>query len=182
MPISRRQLLRGTLLGGIAAGVAGVVAGIANYLYPRISPEKDYVRISARRIPEPGGEPILNRHLGFYVVNLSPEDNERNLKKPGEGLLALSTVCPHQGRAECPVRWSPDRTWNSPFGGTEVGVFECPCHGSIYTKAGVRMFGPTPRSLDTLRIEAAGDDGIKVHFEDVLEGGIDSGAQAYGWP
>jgi Rieske Fe-S protein len=126
--------------------------------------ERDYVRVSAQKIPAPGGAPVLNKQVGFYLVNLTGEDKERNLLRGGEGLLALSTVCPHLGLADCPVRWSPDRIWSSPLGGTEVGVFKRRCHGSIFTKAGVRMFGPTPRSLDTLRTEEAGDDEVKVHF------------------
>ena len=39
------------------------------------------------------------------------------------------------------------------------GWYRCPCHGSTYTRAGVRVFGPAPRSMDSMKIgiDAAGN-------------------------
>ena len=32
------------------------------------------------------------------------------------------------------------------------GWFRCPCHGSTYNDAGVRVFGPAPRSMDRMDV------------------------------
>ena len=50
------------------------------------------------------------------------------------GIVALYQKCPHLG---CRV----------PFCGTSKW-FECPCHGSQYTRVGEKTGGPAPRGMD----------------------------------
>ncbi|MEL6984927.1 MAG: Rieske 2Fe-2S domain-containing protein, partial [Actinomycetota bacterium] len=39
------------------------------------------------------------------------------------------------------------------------GQFECPCHGSVFNRAGDFIAGPAPRGMDTYPVEV-GDDGL----------------------
>ena len=79
----------------------------------------------------------------FWLVNLTEEQG-------GPGFLALWWKCPHLG---CTVPWRSDFRFVNPFSGQETqGWFRCPCHGSTYTHAGVRVYGPAPRSLDRMEL------------------------------
>jgi cytochrome b6-f complex iron-sulfur subunit len=75
--------------------------------------------------------------------------------------------CPHLG---CTV------PWNGAFNGAAVGFpgvvgwFRCPCHGSTYSRAGVRVFGPAPRSLDTFELILNGDGSITVNTGAITSG------------
>jgi Rieske Fe-S protein len=62
---------------------------------------------------------------------------------------ALSTICPHLG---CGVDWND-----------ETQTFDCPCHGSVFDRAGRRMSGPSPRDLDELDVVTT-DDEIAVRY------------------
>ncbi len=60
-------------------------------------------------------------------------------------LVALSEKCTHLG-CRVPYCESSNR-------------FECPCHGSVFNRAGELLTGPSPRGLDRHPIEI-GDDGL----------------------
>lgn len=61
------------------------------------------------------------------------------LVRDGEGVRALSTVCPHAG---CAVDWDE-----------RARQFVCPCHDSRFGAGGERVSGPSPRPLDALDVE-----------------------------
>ncbi|MGH1504577.1 MAG: ubiquinol-cytochrome c reductase iron-sulfur subunit [Acidimicrobiales bacterium] len=71
-------------------------------------------------------------------------------------VVAISEKCTHLG---CRV----------PFCDTS-GQFECPCHGSVFNRAGDFIAGPAPRGMDTYPTEV-GDDGLLY---------IDTGAKTDG--
>jgi len=60
-------------------------------------------------------------------------------------ITALYWKCTHLG---CRVPWCESS-----------GQFECPCHGSIYNRAGDYRAGPAPRGLDQFSYEI-GEDGL----------------------
>ncbi len=64
----------------------------------------------------------------------------------GSGLLALWHRCTHLG---CTVPWREDE-----------GQFHCPCHSSLFNRAGEVTGGPAPRPLDLFPIEIVEDDVI----------------------
>jgi cytochrome b6-f complex iron-sulfur subunit len=64
---------------------------------------------------------------------------------PEQGIVALSEKCTHLG---CRVPYCESS-----------GMFECPCHGSIFNRAGELQSGPSPRGLDHHPVEV-GDDGL----------------------
>jgi cytochrome b6-f complex iron-sulfur subunit len=156
-PVSRRTLMRIGFWTGLGLALAGS-GGVALYeLYPRgitgfggkVSPGKvsDF----------PPGSKTHFLEGRFWLVYLTEEQG-------GSGLLALWQKCPHLG---CTVPWRADFTFTDPrTGDKKKGWFRCPCHGSTYTDAGVRVFGPAPRSMDTMAV-------------DIQEGGriiVDTGA------
>ncbi|MEY2469346.1 MAG: cytochrome b6-f complex iron-sulfur subunit [Actinomycetota bacterium] len=56
-----------------------------------------------------------------------------------EGVVALYQKCVHLG---CRVPWCASAQW-----------FECPCHGSRYSRVGEKKGGPAPRGLDRFAVE-----------------------------
>ena len=108
------------------------------------------------------------------LVNLAPDEGRlaSDQTPAAGGLLALWWKCPHLG---CTVPWRDQVHSEDPLG--RRGNFICPCHGSTYTKAGVRYFGPAPRSLDTMEIELT-KTGIVVQTGKRREGSEDNPRRA----
>jgi cytochrome b6-f complex iron-sulfur subunit len=169
---SRRRFLRVGFWGGIGVALVGGVGALASYLYPR------NVRGFGGPVPggtvedyAPGADPVYVREAQAYLVNLDPADDRLGGSAGGAGLLALWQKCPHLG---CAVPWKSDFTWHNDDG----GWFRCPCHGSTYTKAGVLVEGPAPRSMTTMRLEVAEDGTITIHTGDRKNGGPDNPERA----
>lgn len=78
----------------------------------------------------------------FYLINYDEADDKDGIYvKEGlvsGGLMALYQRCVHLG---CRVPFCATSQW-----------FECPCHGSKYSRAGEYRAGPAPRSLDRFPI------------------------------
>jgi cytochrome b6-f complex iron-sulfur subunit len=62
-------------------------------------------------------------------------------------------------------------------GAPKQGWFRCPCHGSTYTDSGVRVFGPAPRSMDTMDISVSGGR-LAVNTGSITPGGPDNANRA----
>lgn len=171
----RRAFVKFALVGGGIAAV-GVVG---RFLYPTgFGVEHRTFRVDAADIPEPGGQPYLHKSGVFYLANLRP----RVAKDPPQtcngismvpeegagGLVAVSTLCTH---LHCSVTWR-FRWIDDDCGG--LGVLDCPCHGSKFTIAGTRLFGPAPVSLSTgtIRLEANGD--VQVDMSSITPGARDN--------
>ncbi len=60
--------------------------------------------------------------------------------RDAEGVYAISTVCTHLG---CIVKSGADG-------------FDCPCHGSGFTKDGTVRKGPAPKALPWLKVAVSG--------------------------
>ena len=59
-----------------------------------------------------------------------------------QGIVALYQKCVHLG---CRVPWCATAQW-----------FECPCHGSKYSRVGEKRDGPAPRGLDRFLVTIDG--------------------------
>ena len=157
--IDRRRFLRLALFGSLGLAGGGAVAGFVAFAYPR-SPFRygDWFTVDAARVPAVGEAPRLSHDGGFWLVNLARgEGREPGDDRPAPGgLLALSWACPHE---HCTIPWRPDFAWQDDDGPRRLGWFACPCCGAVFTKAGVRVFGPAPRSMDRypLKLSASGD-------------------------
>ncbi len=142
--VSRRSILKIGFWSSLGALVAGTVACSLDLIYPRsVGGFGGTVAVNEGDVPSPGDEPRRIGEGKFWLVNLTQEQG-------GPGLLALWWKCPHLG---CTVPWKEKFVWPDPTtGAPKEGWFRCPCHGSTYTRAGVRVFGPAPRSLDTMAV------------------------------
>lgn len=70
-------------------------------------------------------------------------------------VTALYWKCPHLG---CRVPWCESS-----------GRFECPCHGSVFSRAGDYIAGPAPRGMDSFATEVV-DGVVVVDTASVIEG------------
>ncbi|HLZ70401.1 MAG TPA: Rieske 2Fe-2S domain-containing protein [Dehalococcoidia bacterium] len=166
--LRRRQVLRGGALGAIAGFLTLGVGSFLNFFNPRhTSGFGGTVRIPASQVPKPGDDPLKIFAIKGFLVNLKPGEGGFQSVPPSKsgGLVALYQKCPHLG---CAVPWRPDFQ----FGGS-TGWFRCPCHGSTYTKGGLRVFGPAPRSLDTFALVRNSDGSVTVDTGKITLGGLD---------
>ena len=117
-----------------------------------------------------GGDPVHFITGQFWLVNLDPSETRYGGSGGGDGLLALWHKCPHLG---CTVPWRSGFTYEN-----DQGWYRCPCHGSTYTKSGIRVFGPAPRSMTTMKVDVDGAGNITVQTGDRQDGGPDNPQRA----
>ncbi len=174
--VTRRRLLALGFWAGAGAALAGGAAALLNLLYPRkVEPFGGPVFVERGLIPRPGEPPRAVPEGHFLLTHLLPGEGRIAGDEAGSpgGVLALWWRCPHLG---CTVPWKDSFVSpHDPLG--RRGWFNCGCHGSTYTKAGVRVYGPAPRSMDTMRIEVH-PGGIIVQTGERQEGGEDNPRRA----
>ena len=173
--ITRRRALHVVLAGAFVAAGASAVAIVGGFLKPRTPQEfgapflvgnvRDYAR---------GGAPERPTTFGVWLANLDPADNQTNGAGGGAGLLACWEKCPHLGST---IDWRPDLEYE----GTR-GWYRCRSHGGTFTRAGVRVFGPPPRSMDTMRVTVDDDGRITVDTGNITRGGSDNPKRAVDHP
>ena len=163
--VSRRTILQIGFWSSIGAVVAGLAGCGVDLLYPRgVTGFGGRVNVVPGEVPAPGEKVKIARGR-FWLVHLTEEQG-------GPGLLALWWKCPHLG---CTVPWRETFTFADPATGTdEQGWFRCPCHGSTYTEAGVRVFGPAPRSMDTMELTVDPEGRVSVETGKTTPGAPDN--------
>ncbi len=72
-----------------------------------------------------------------------------------QGIVALYQKCVHLG---CRVPWCQTSQW-----------FECPCHGSKYSRVGEKKGGPAPRGLDRFVVTITGSK-MSIDTTNVITG------------
>jgi cytochrome b6-f complex iron-sulfur subunit len=77
------------------------------------------------------------------------------LTKINDEVVAISEKCTHLG---CGV----------PFCDSS-GQFECPCHGSVFNRAGDHLAGPAPRGLDQYKVEIV-DGVVEIDTSETISG------------
>jgi Rieske Fe-S protein len=71
------------------------------------------------------------------------------------------------------------RLQDAATGDARKGWFRCPCHSSTYSDAGVRVFGPAPRSMDRMELTYDRDsDRLIVNTGRITKGDVDNAAHA----
>ena len=146
----------------------GAVGSAFDFLYPRnVSGSGGAVRASHVDDYERGGDPVKISAGAFWLVNLDPTDESAG---GGSGLLALWQKCPHLG---CAVPWLGGFRFQD-----RSGWFRCPCHRSTYTRAGVRVFGPATRSMDTMLVTVDEQGRVTVQTGEIERGGPDNPTRA----
>jgi cytochrome b6-f complex iron-sulfur subunit len=161
--LSRRQLLRGSLAGGVTLWLLEVTAGTLGFLWPNLQGEfggevevgtLDDIKAQNDTLPIGEGFPAYVANARAFIVLVDPG---RQGFVPGEdttgdgtplNVRALYQRCPHLG---CKPNPCLKNFW-----------LECPCHGSRYDRLGIKAagpaYGPAPRGMDrfSARVEADG--------------------------
>ena len=151
--ISRRQLLRYSLGGGIALWLLEVTAGTIGFVWPNLSGgfgskvkigTLEDVKLANSNLPISDGFPAYFPEARAYIVLIDPGRQQflpgDDTSGDGSGLnvRGLYQRCPHLG---CKPNPCLKNFW-----------MECPCHGSRYDRLGIKaagpQYGPAPRSMD----------------------------------
>lgn len=164
----RRSLLRGSLFAGIDAIGLVALGSLVRLLDSTDQAQNEgLVHVAAGDIPQPGADPSYFAKGRFYLVNLRPGEGgiQASLGSPRGGLIALAAKCPHRGST---LPWRPQFE----FAGKR-GWFRCPCHGSTFTRGGLRVFGPAPYSMATIPSTRHRDGSLTARWKEPRRGGSD---------
>lgn len=164
--ISRRQLLRASLAGGIGLWLAELTAGTLAMAWPsgtlafakiRIGTLQDLVTRNPS-LPIAQGFPAYVQEARSFIVLVDPS---RGAFLPGSdpagdgvelNVRALYQRCPHLG---CRPNPCIEDFW-----------FRCPCHQSRYDRLGIKAagqaFGPASRGMDRFGVIVDGDGALTV--------------------
>jgi cytochrome b6-f complex iron-sulfur subunit len=149
MNVGRRSVMKaifGSALGlgllalGTAAGLWA--AAIARFLRPNVSsqPPGTFRAGTAGDYADGCVEGKYRQRHGVWVVGAS-HGSQRII-------YVLRATCTHLG---CITVWQESRQ-----------RFQCPCHGSAFTKAGLNIEGPAPRPLERCAIRVADDGQLEI--------------------
>jgi cytochrome b6-f complex iron-sulfur subunit len=151
--ISRRQVLRYSLAGGVLVWLTEVMVGSIGFLWPNLSGgfggkvtigKYNDIKLANSSLPIDQGFPAYVPEARAYIVLINParQDFVPGTDTTGDGsamnVRSLYQRCPHLG---CKPNPCLKNFW-----------FECPCHGSRYDRLGIKaagaQYGPAPRSMD----------------------------------
>jgi len=174
--VTRRSFLRVSVFAGLTLSVGAMAAGFLGFFNLR-KPTGfgGVITVIPARIPKAGEEPSRVSEGKFWLSNLAGAQGDVLGAGGTGGVLALYWKCPHLG---CTV------PWNAAFNGAAVnfpgvvGWFRCPCHGSTYSRAGIRVYGPAPRPMDTMAVSINGDKSLNVNTGVITSGGPDNPLRA----
>jgi cytochrome b6-f complex iron-sulfur subunit len=174
--IARRSFMRVGVFAGLTLGLGAWVASFLGFFNLR-KPVGfgGTVVVTKAVIPKPGADPSRVSAGKFWLSHLSGAQGDVFGVGGTGGLMALYWKCPHLG---CTV------PWNATYDGATVsfpgiiGWFKCPCHGSTYSRAGVRVYGPAPRPMDTMLLTVNGDGSLLVNTGKITTGAADNPLRA----
>ena len=135
---------RFVLVGMSSLAFAGMGAGLAGYEYlsPNVLYEPSPVVNAGKPDSYPSDSVSLDPQSGIYLVHAT------------EGFYALASICTHLG---CMTAWKP-----------ELNIIACPCHGSRFTREGVKIAGPAPRPLPWLKVWMSDEGELMVDRSTVV--------------
>jgi cytochrome b6-f complex iron-sulfur subunit len=173
--VSRRRVLQIAFWTGLMTMLGGVAYTFVNNFYPRgVTGFGAKIFVGTVDQLQPGTF-IRNLDAKAWVMRMGPEQAARE-GAPEGSILALYHKCPHLG---CTVPYREEFNFADPRNSDESysGWFRCPCHGSTYSFAGVRVFGPAPRSMDTFALEIV-DGNITVDTGTIIRGTSENPSRA----
>jgi len=170
--VTRRQFLNRAILGVFGLSLAGFGTAMVGFLWPVLEAGGFGSTINVGKVSDILTE-ITNAATPFYSPNARayvhqyPAIDVVKAKNSGayadpilngyqQGWGALYQKCVHLG---CRVPWCLSSQW-----------FECPCHGSQYSRVGEKKGGPAPRGLDRFAISLNSDGTMSVNTATVYEG------------
>jgi cytochrome b6-f complex iron-sulfur subunit len=167
---ARRSFLRVSVFAGLTLSGGALISGFLGFFnMRRPSGFGGLIEVSSVAVPTAGQGPVRFPQGKFYLSNLAGGEGDVYKTGASGGLLAIYWKCTHLG---CTVPWAAD------FPGSAVnfpgitGWLRCPCHGSTFSRAGVRVFGPAPRSLDLMELTVRADGSARVDTGRIVTGTI----------
>ena len=169
--IARRSFLRVSVFAGLTLGLGSWIVGFLGF-FNRRKPVGfgGVVTVIKASIPPAGADPARISEGKFWLSNLLGAQGDVFQVGGTGGLLALYWKCPHLG---CTVPWNPNFDGGAVNFPGIIGWFRCPCHGSTYSRAGVRVYGPAPRPMDTMALTVNADGSVNVNTGKITLGGYD---------
>jgi cytochrome b6-f complex iron-sulfur subunit len=123
--ISRRALFAKLGLGSLGVAAAGTLGFSYQFLSPNVLYEASPIVNAGKPESFSVDSVTLDATTGIFLIHVE------------QGFFALNAVCTHLG---CLTAWKPD-----------LGQIACPCHGSKFSREGVKLGGPAPKPLPWLR-------------------------------
>ena len=179
LAVSRRQFLNRGAVTLMGLGLAGFAASSLAFFWPpplkggfgakiNLGSLRD---ILAKAVSEKS--PVYfaeaRTYIAPYPAGALPKAKQEYvggvLEGMEEGVVALYQKCVHLG---CRVPWCSSAQW-----------FECPCHGSRYSRVGEKKGGPAPRGLDRFNVTVENGN-LFVDTAKVIQGpalGVDTTGQ-----
>ncbi len=165
-PISRRELIRKSLLAAVGLWLAEAAAGTIGFLWPASARGGKLVRVGTVEalvaknpgIPFLDGYPVYVDTAQAFVVIVEPGGGFRpgtDVTGTGTGVnvIALSKICPHLGCRPNPC--------------IEDWWMHCPCHQSRYDRLGIKAageaYGPAPRGMDRFAVAVDGEGVLTIN-------------------
>ena len=156
--ISRRQLLRYSIGGGVALWLLEVTAGTIGFIWPNLTGgfgskvrigTFEEIKLANSSLPISDGFPAYVPEARAYIVLVDTGRQQfvPGVDTTGEGaalnVRGLYQRCPHLG---CKPNPCLKNFW-----------LECPCHGSRYDRLGIKAdgaaYGPAARGMDRFSAE-----------------------------
>lgn len=134
--LDRREFFVRMGLGSLGVAAAGTAAFAYQFLSPNVLFEPSPVVNMGKPESYPLDSVTLDVDARVFVVH------------DKEGFFALNAVCTHLG---CLTAWKP-----------EIDTIACPCHGSKFTREGVKKEGPAPKPLPWLRMWVSDEGDLMV--------------------
>lgn len=153
---TRRQFLNRGIVGMMVVSLGGFGAAVLGFLWPAVSAGFG-AKIDAGTVADiqktldtmqPFYNPVGRFYINAYPVDPGTQAKAKKVYSPAlltgmsQGYVALYQRCVHLG---CRVPWCQSSQW-----------FECPCHGSKYSRVGEQRHGPAPRGLDRFAMSVSG--------------------------
>jgi cytochrome b6-f complex iron-sulfur subunit len=155
--ISRRQFFNRSIVTTMAVSIGAFGAAAISFLYAKSSGgfggkvDAGVSLTDAQAYWDANKAPYYVPDARTYLQPYPTQDVPRAEKVPEyalvipgmeQGIVALYQKCVHLG---CRVPWCQTSQW-----------FECPCHGSKYSRVGEKKGGPAPRGLDLFVVTISG--------------------------
>ena len=153
--VNRRQFLNRSIIGGFAISLSGFGAAMLAFLWPKqgggFGSKITVGKITDIQAAIQQGKGFAYYPEGRMWVTPYPASSLDKAKKVytapeiegmSAGVVALYQRCVHLG---CRVPSCVTSQW-----------FECPCHGSQYSRVGEKKGGPAPRGLDRFTMSVSG--------------------------
>src|SRR5439155_19477200 len=153
--VNRRQFFNRSIVAAQSLVLGSFSLAIIGFLWPSLSGGfggkvnagnlKDILaQIADKKQPfyVPEARAYINPYPAFALPKAKKAYSESILPEMQAGIVVLYQKCVHLG---CRVPWCQTSQW-----------FECPCHGSKYSRVGEKKGGPAPRGLDRFPAEVTG--------------------------